>query len=440
MKKTLFLFSMILLLSVSIVGMTIPASSEDTFIQGTWNNLTWELNMTTGNLTISGNGTMRDFTLENDYGKSAWQQNSYRKTIKTVVIEEGVKSISNMAFFDLGSITNITIPDSVTSIGDSAFYWCFNLTSITIPKNVSYIAENALACNGLMSITVAPENPTYHSSGNCIIKTHSKTLITGCLNSIIPDDGSVTSIGTRAFMFCSKLESIAIPNGIISIGESAFTNCNNLTTIALPNSIAFIDSTAFSHCGNLKNVIYCGTQEEWSMVEKENGWNNNANNYKVFFHLRDNEQITKNPTHTEYGEKTFICSVCNATISEIIDKTPAHSFGDWIPYDEDSHKRICDCGEIQYTDHDYSVIAHSAEQHKQTCVCGDFFYSNHVYDNEFDSFCDDCGFINMGNYETSKDENFLKGCNSFVDLGTGLIILLSIGSVGLLLRKKLFNQ
>lgn len=42
---------------------------------------------------------------------------------------------------------------------------------------------------------------------------------------VIKFNGSVTSIGDRAFFNCSSLTSITIPNTITSIGDYAFSNC-----------------------------------------------------------------------------------------------------------------------------------------------------------------------------------------------------------------------
>ena len=76
--------------------------------------------------------------------------------------------------------------------------------------------------NDLEGITVEEGNPLYHSAGNCLIETESKTLILGCKNSIIPDDGSVEKIGRFAFAECNGLKSLHIPASVKEIINGAF--------------------------------------------------------------------------------------------------------------------------------------------------------------------------------------------------------------------------
>ena len=147
-----------------------------------------------------------------------------------IAIPNSVTSIDDDAFSYCYDLTSITIPDSVTSIGNYAFDGCTGLTSVTIGNGVTSIGERAFVdCTGLTTITVTAENPVFHSEGNCIIETASKTLIVGCKNSTIPDDGSVTIIGEDAFSGCSGLTSITIPDSVTSIGDYAFLNCSGLT-------------------------------------------------------------------------------------------------------------------------------------------------------------------------------------------------------------------
>ncbi|MBQ1175552.1 MAG: leucine-rich repeat protein, partial [Treponema sp.] len=83
-------------------------------------------------------------------------------------------------------------------------------------------------CTALESITVAPGNEVYRSSGDCLIETASGTLIAGCKNSQIPDDGSVRVIGKLAFATHTGLTELEIPEGVEEIGYGAFARCTGL--------------------------------------------------------------------------------------------------------------------------------------------------------------------------------------------------------------------
>ena len=167
-----------------------------------------------------------------------------------------VSSIGDRAFEWCSSLTSIMISDSVISIGEWAFGGCSSLTSITIPDSVTSIGVGAFGdCNGLTSISVDPQNQAYHSAGNCLIETQSKTLIAGCRTSVIPADGSVISIGESAFDDCVSLKSITIPDSVTSIGDRAFWRCSSLTSIDIPESVTSIGSAAFSGCDLLSITI-----------------------------------------------------------------------------------------------------------------------------------------------------------------------------------------
>ena len=67
---------------------------------------------------------------------------------------------------------------------------------------------------------------------------------------------SVTSIGDRAFCYCSSLTSITIPNSVTSIGNYAFSGCSSLTSVTLPNSVMEIGKGAFRDCSGLLTPVY----------------------------------------------------------------------------------------------------------------------------------------------------------------------------------------
>ncbi len=185
---------------------------------------------------------------------------AFRECTALIQKENSIHYVDNWAIDCDDNITSAILRNDIVGIGDRAFSWCDSLASISIPASVVNIGIYAFSsCSSLENITVAYGNQKYHSSGNCIIETESKTLIAGCKNSIIPSDGSVTSIGDYAFYGCDSLTSIIIPDGVISIGGVAFASCDSLTSIIIPDSVTSIGDWAFYYCDSLTSVVFENT-------------------------------------------------------------------------------------------------------------------------------------------------------------------------------------
>ena len=242
----------------------VRAGEEDTPTSGTCGeNLTWELDLETGTLTISGTGDMKDYEQvyngDADYSFSSSSPWSNCDDIKSVIIESGVTSIGKCAFVGCKNLSGILIPNSINDIGDLAFRNCNGLTSISIPDSVSVINPDTFAyCSNLTSISI-PNSITGIGWG----------AFRGCksLENIIIPQSVVLYIGESAFGDCSSLTSVIIPQGITRIGDKTFSGCYNLTNIMLPKSIDEIDWYAFENCDSLTDIYYAGSEYEWSNIE-----------------------------------------------------------------------------------------------------------------------------------------------------------------------------
>ncbi len=206
-----------------------------------WCGVTYTYVSSTGTLTISGTGTMEDFTSSS---KVPW--NAYSSSIKKVVIENGVTSIGKYAFYGCTGLTSVTIPNSVTSIGLFAFMGCTGLTSVTIPNSVTSIEGRAFeGCTALTSATIPNSVTSIGSSAfsGC-------TSLTGKV--VIPE--GVTSIENSTFSGCTGLTSATIPNSVTSIGLNAFSGCTALTSVTIGNGVTIFNQNSFSGCTALTSI------------------------------------------------------------------------------------------------------------------------------------------------------------------------------------------
>ena len=159
------------------------------------------------------------------------------------------------------------------------------------------IGERAfLNCTGLISVII-PNSVT--SIG--------ERAFYGCIGlTSVTIPNSVTSIGERVFLNCTGLISVIIPNSVISIGEQAFYLCTGLTSVTIPNSVTSIGPSAFYGCTGLTNVIF----------NAENCKTMGSYDYPVFKNCTNLSSVTIGENVKDIPSYTF--SGCNGLTKVII--------------------------------------------------------------------------------------------------------------------------
>jgi len=248
---------------VNLWVQAIPAAS------GVWDNLNWAMDKN-GRLTISGNGPMQDFE---DNATDAWL--AYKDDITAVNISEGVTSVGDLAFSGCCNLKKLSIPSSVTKVGwyafsdcpfktagpvgsgcDFEYGWkttipmdtfrnCSSLEKISFPSTITEIGELAfVGCTGLTSIKI-PEKVT----------TIGYYTFSGCKNlKKVTFPNGFKCVGNGAFHECSSLLDVVLPDGVTEIVGAGFQNCTSLRNIQIPKSVKIIGEIAFANCISLTKI------------------------------------------------------------------------------------------------------------------------------------------------------------------------------------------
>ncbi|MBP5373133.1 MAG: leucine-rich repeat protein, partial [Clostridia bacterium] len=186
--------------------------------------------------------------------------------IEEIKITEGLQflpSADDKYYFVTGvedkDIEELYIPSvyggkPVRGIDVRAFEGLSLLKKIYLGDNVETIGAFAFAyCPALEEISVSEKNRNYVAKENCLIERSQKMLVLGCSTSVIPDDGSVTTIGSGAFAGSSITELI-IPDGVTALRGTIISRCENLTKLVLPKTLSTVNPLALREAG-VKEIV-----------------------------------------------------------------------------------------------------------------------------------------------------------------------------------------
>ena len=138
---------------------TVEAAAAAVIAEGWSGYTTWKLTED-GVLTVSpteqtynGKCNMKNYWKENGTLVLPWDE--YAEMITTVVIEEGVHAVGQMAFYELPNLTTVVLPESVGEVRNYAFKNAAALTTINL-ENVTVIGEGAFyGCSSLTDVDLS---------------------------------------------------------------------------------------------------------------------------------------------------------------------------------------------------------------------------------------------------------------------------------------------
>ena len=174
--------------------------------------------------------------------------------LELVRLPDTLQELSASAFAACTNLSAITLPDTLRIIRKQALQTCTKLKTIVIPVNVQTIEDAPFAgCYSLETVEVAPGNNNFVVTQGCLVDTRSKRLVQGLASGVIPQDGSVTSLGEYCF-YEMPITAVTIPDSITKITTNAFSRCEALETVVLPSTITALEATCFAWCRKLSNI------------------------------------------------------------------------------------------------------------------------------------------------------------------------------------------
>ena len=209
---------------------------------------------------------------------------------QNIIVQEGTKYISNLAFYNNTYITTVTLPDGISYIGPSAFYGCTCLTSINFPESLTYIGDSSFkGCTSLHSINVEGACEIGMSFGDCTAlsditlndycKTNRRAFdntawynnlddglayignVPVCYKGSIPANTTINiKEGVKRLniltSYPENITEITLPSTLETIESYAFSDYAGLTRITIPKAVKSIGNYAFSSCKNLQEVVF----------------------------------------------------------------------------------------------------------------------------------------------------------------------------------------
>lgn len=249
----------------------------------------------------------------------ALKKSSFRDTqIASLVLPESLQRIGSSAFAH-STLKRIEFGNQLEVIERNAFYDCQNLDNVVLPASLREIGEMAfIYCSSLMKISI-PEG---------IERLNSATFKECVRLEKVELPSTLREFEDQVFSTCYALESIHIPEGVKVIPESFCYQCTSLTDIQFPNTLEEIRNGAFGLCYTLEHISLPN-----SLFALRNG---------AFTACYSLEEVEIPSSVTTLGSDIFYqnSSMRTITLGENVEILGYGSLGAWEVLPDNSHQWV----------------------------------------------------------------------------------------------------
>ena len=276
------------------------------------------------------------------------------------------KSVYNNAFISKPTITSISFGSQCLYVGENAFKDCISLKEINKDNVLEYIGSYAFTDNELTSVTFSKltkmHNNAFMSCSKLehISMPNCKNIPNGAfqecisLNDISLDN--ISTIGDESFKDCTSLDKIRL-NECERIGKSAFKGCTSITELSL-SVCGEIGSDAFVDCPNLEKVyinnpstIFCKLGNKNVFCKCDTSSSKCSIKTSFYFKADDCHNYQNDSNWSHYIDNM----VLTPGVNQIVYKTSDNTYIDVSKYNNENNEIIA------HTYTNYGVISFKKE-------------------------------------------------------------------------------
>jgi len=189
------------------------------------------------------------------------------------VCEEVLTAQTVVAALGHSEVIDVAVAPTCTETGLTEGKHCLVCEEILTAQEV--ISATGHEPNGDLICTVCGQTVptseglafTSNGDGTCYVSGIGTCADTDIVIPAEYNGETVTHIAPRAFLACSSLTSITIPDSVTSIGYEAFYGCRGLTSITIPESVTSIAGSAFEFCDGLTAIAVDENNENYCSIE-----------------------------------------------------------------------------------------------------------------------------------------------------------------------------